>query len=122
MAWFDTVLFNIDVRVTKAGLSFSPGSGIGIGESCLGMDNFHAASATTSSCLDDHRKTDLFGNFNRLINRFYIFFCAGKYRDPVLDYRLPGRYFVTHDPHTGRCRADKGNTTLLADFGKFGIF
>ena len=121
MARLLAIFLDIHFRISEPGLGLGPRGCKGIRQRSLGMDYFHAAAAATGGGLDDHRKSDLLGNLDRLFNRMHTFLGAGQNRNALLDNRLAGADLVAHDPHALGGWPDKGDAALFTHFGKIGI-
>ena len=113
--------FEINHRIAKGGLGLSPGSSIGLCETCVVVNSSHAPAAATCGSFYNYRKADFFSEFKSF--SFVGNFPFGTRHDRNIG--LLGQFtcfnFIPKQLHRLYRRADEFYTAFPAYFGKVNI-
>src|SRR6056297_3613622 len=90
VAWVLTKLFDVNIGLAEAGLGLGARSRQGIRQGSTGMNDLHPPSATAGRCFDNHRVTDVIGNFLRGLGGCNTVVSARKDRHASRSHCLTG--------------------------------
>src|SRR5690606_8052432 len=116
--------FHVHSAVAKGSFGFTLGNVDRVQQSCFGVHDAHAATATASCSLDDHGIADATADLKTLFRVVYRQRAVrtGNSGNAGLLHCLDGLYLVTHHADNVGVRADKDKTAFLYLLGKIGVF
>ena len=115
--------FHVHHRVAEGGLGLGARHVDRVDQCRLGMHDAHAATTTTTGCLDDHRIADTLGDADDLLGVLrQRTFGARDAGDARGLHGILGRHLVAHQADRLGARADENEAGFLDTFGKVGVF